>query len=56
MGSLVELWDVCKRYRMGEVSRCAAFTMTILFMLLVDWIMYFRLKKISMVESMKSVE
>ncbi len=34
----------------------AAFTMTILFMLLVDWIMYFRLKKISMVESMKSVE
>jgi len=34
----------------------AAFMTTILFTFLVDWIMYFRLKKISMVESMKSVE
>ncbi len=34
----------------------AAFATTILFTLLVDWIMYFQLKKIGMVESMKSVE
>ncbi len=34
----------------------AAFATTIVFTLLVDWIMYFRLKKIGMVESMKSVE
>ncbi|HQQ90143.1 MAG TPA: ABC transporter permease, partial [Oscillospiraceae bacterium] len=34
----------------------AAFATTMLFTFLVDWIMYFRLKKISMVESMKSVE
>lgn len=33
-----------------------AFVMTILFAVIVNWIMYFRLKKISMVESLKSVE
>jgi len=34
----------------------AAFAMTIFFALAVNWIMYFRLKKVSMVESLKSVE
>ncbi len=33
-----------------------SFVMTMLFAVLVNWIMYFRLKKISMVESLKSVE
>ncbi|MBQ7874643.1 MAG: FtsX-like permease family protein [Oscillospiraceae bacterium] len=35
---------------------CAAFVMTVFFAVLVNWIMYFRLKKVSMVESLKSVE
>lgn len=35
---------------------CAAFVMTVVFALLVNFIMFFRLKKISMVESLKSVE
>ena len=34
----------------------AAFVMTIFFAVLVNWIMYFRLKKVSMVESLKSIE
>ena len=34
----------------------AAFVMTVIFALMVDFIMHFRLKKISMVESLKSVE
>ncbi|MBR3953282.1 MAG: FtsX-like permease family protein [Oscillospiraceae bacterium] len=34
----------------------AAFVMTVFFAVLVNWIMYFRLKKVSMVESLKSVE
>lgn len=34
----------------------AAFVLTLIFALLVDFIMHFRLKKISMVESLKSVE
>lgn len=34
----------------------AAFVLTLIFALLVDFIMYFRLKKVSMVESLKSVE
>lgn len=34
----------------------AAFAMTIFFAVLVNWIMFFRLKKVSMVESLKSVE
>ncbi len=34
----------------------SAFVMTIFFAVLVNWIMYFRLKKVSMVESLKSVE
>ena len=34
----------------------SAFLMTIIFSLIVNWIMYFVLKKISMVESLKSVE
>ncbi len=33
-----------------------SFAMTIFFAVLVNWIMYFRLKKVSMVESLKSVE
>ncbi|MBE6900590.1 MAG: FtsX-like permease family protein [Ruminococcaceae bacterium] len=34
----------------------SAFAMTIFFAFAVNWIMYFRLKKVSMVESLKSVE
>lgn len=34
----------------------AAFVMTVIFALLVDFLMFFRLKKVSMVESLKSVE
>ena len=34
----------------------AAFVMTIFFAVTVNWIMYFKLKKVSMVESLKSVE
>ena len=34
----------------------AAFVLTLIFALLVDFIMHFRLKKVSMVESLKSVE
>ena len=34
----------------------SAFVMTIFFAFAVNWLMYFRLKKVSMVESLKSVE
>ncbi len=34
----------------------AAFVMTLVFSLFVNWIMYYQLKKVSMVESLKSVE
>ena len=33
-----------------------AFVVTVIFAVIVNWIMFFRLKKVSMVESLKSVE
>ena len=44
-GKIVPLW-----------AFASAFAMTVLFALLVNGIMHFRLKKISMVESLKSIE
>lgn len=40
----------------GWLSYVLAAAMTVLFAVIVNWIMHFRLKKISMVESLKSVE
>lgn len=54
MDKYVELRDVKKIYKMGEVEIAALFTIG--FSLFVNWMMYFKLKKINMVESLKSVE
>ena len=52
----VEIDSVMFGRNINTISFVYAFLLTVVFSLFVNWVMYFKLKKINMVESLKSVE
>lgn len=52
----VEIDSVMFGRNINMISFVYAFLLTVVFSLFVNWVMYFKLKKINMVESLKSVE
>lgn len=52
----VEIDSVMFGRNINTISFVYAFLLTVVFSLVVNWVMYFKLKKINMVESLKSVE
>lgn len=52
----VEIDSVMFGRNINTISFVYAFLLTVVFSLFVNWVMYFKLKKINMIESLKSVE